>query len=180
MAKTKKKAEPKKTPNVDKPWQFQPGNQFWNLRSKHGRDKLFSTPELLWEAACKYFKWCDDHPWIKTETTTKGEKVEVKETPTQRPYTLEGWCLYCGASKNWWIEFKAAKHHGFLEITTRIDDIIYRQKFEGATVGTFNASIVARDFGLADNQNVKHDGGIKLLPQLSDEELAKLSEIMEK
>lgn len=23
------------------------GNQFWKLRSKHGRDKLFSSPEIL-------------------------------------------------------------------------------------------------------------------------------------
>lgn len=23
------------------------GNQFWMLRSKHGRDKLFATPEAL-------------------------------------------------------------------------------------------------------------------------------------
>ena len=33
------------------------GNQFWMLRSKHGRDKLFATPEALWEAACEYFQW---------------------------------------------------------------------------------------------------------------------------
>ena len=36
------------------------GNQFWMLRSKHGRDKLFATPEALWEAACEYFQWCDE------------------------------------------------------------------------------------------------------------------------
>ena len=27
------------------------GNQFWKNRSKHGRDKLFATPDLLWQAA---------------------------------------------------------------------------------------------------------------------------------
>lgn len=37
------------------------GNQFWMLRSKHGRDKLFATPEALWEAACEYFQWCDEN-----------------------------------------------------------------------------------------------------------------------
>ena len=30
-------------------------NQFWKLRSKHGRDTLFSSPELLWSAAYEYF-----------------------------------------------------------------------------------------------------------------------------
>ena len=36
----------------------------WMLRSKHGRDKLFATPELLWDAACEYFQWCDENPWV--------------------------------------------------------------------------------------------------------------------
>lgn len=40
-------------------------NQFWKLRSKHGRDTLFSSPELLWSAACEYFDWCDENPGIK-------------------------------------------------------------------------------------------------------------------
>ena len=38
-------------------------NQFWKLRNKHGRDTLFSSPELLWSAACEYFDWCDENPW---------------------------------------------------------------------------------------------------------------------
>ena len=41
------------------------GNQFWKLRSKHGRDKLFTTPELLWQAACEYFEWCENNPKIR-------------------------------------------------------------------------------------------------------------------
>ena len=68
------------------------GNQFWNLRSKHGRKKLFESPELLWEAACEYFKWCDDHPWEKIETTVKSSGTDVKTIPTERPYTIEGFC----------------------------------------------------------------------------------------
>ena len=37
-------------------------NQFWKQRSKHGRDMLFASPTLLWEAACEYFEWCEDNP----------------------------------------------------------------------------------------------------------------------
>ena len=32
------------------------GNEWYKLRSKHGRDKLFTTPELLWEAECEYLQ----------------------------------------------------------------------------------------------------------------------------
>ena len=48
------------------------GNQFWKLHSKHGRDTLFSTPDLMWEAACEYFQWCDDNPWRVVKNKTKG------------------------------------------------------------------------------------------------------------
>ena len=148
------------------------GNQDWMLRSKHGRDKLFASSELLWDAACEYFQWCDDNPWVRTETTTKQVKTkvkvkgkegeedtivpisDVKEIPTARPYTLEGFCLYCEASRSWWSEFKKAGHEGFLEVTTRIDQIIYKQKFEGAAVGAFNANIIARDLGLVDKKDI--------------------------
>ena len=100
------------------------GNKFWMLRSKHGRDKLFATPELLWEAACEYFQWCDENPWTTRKATQKTVPVKVvkdKEivienqqqtqqevTPTSRPYSLMGMCVYLGASTNWWNEFRSA------------------------------------------------------------------------
>ena len=53
------------------------GNKFWMLRSKHGRDKLFATPELLWEAACEYFQWCDENPWTTRKAIQKTVPVKV-------------------------------------------------------------------------------------------------------
>lgn len=37
-------------------------NQFWKARATCGRDKLFSSPDTLWDAACEYFQWCHDNP----------------------------------------------------------------------------------------------------------------------
>ena len=53
------------------------GNKFWMLRSKHGRDKLFATPELLWDAACEYFQWCDENPWTTRKAIQKTVPVRV-------------------------------------------------------------------------------------------------------
>ena len=72
------------------------GNQFWMLRSKHGRDKLFATPEALWEAACEYFQWCDENPWTTRKAIQrtmpvrrkKGKRTEtVNEQQTQQEVT---------------------------------------------------------------------------------------------
>lgn len=134
------------------------GNQFWKLRSKHGRDKLFSTPDLLWDAACEYFEWCDANPIEAQEN--KGTK-NVNTVMFKRPYTLKGFCLYCDASEFWWKQFKKGEDvKDFLPVIRKIEDIIYNQKFEGAAIGIFNANIIARDLGLADVQDLNHHGSM--------------------
>jgi hypothetical protein len=146
------------------------GNQFWKLRSKHGRDKLFKTSELLWEAACQYFQWCDDNPWIRVDFRGK-DQVDI---PVQRPYTISGLCLYLDCNDHYLSQFKAAldkDEKDFSSIITRIEKIIYTQKFEGAAVGAFNSNIIARDLGL--KENVETSGSLNINPKqwAGDEEV---------
>lgn len=142
------------------------GNQFWKLRNKHGRDKLFASPELMWKAACEYFEWCEANPWLRMEQIKQpgkgysdpetGEYVPPKYVlpiPTARPFTMHGLCLYLGCNTAYFRQFKDALPEGELEfstVITRIEETVYQQKFEGAAVGAFNANIIARDLGLAE------------------------------
>jgi hypothetical protein len=134
-------------------------NQFWKLRSKHGRDKLFNTPELLWQAACEYFQWCEDNPIEAYEN--KGTK-NVNLIKFHRPFTLKGLCLYCNASDNWFKEFRSGldkeKDKDFFAVIHKIEDIVYNQKFEGAAIGIFNANIIARDLGLSEHSDITSKG----------------------
>jgi len=129
-------------------------NQFWKLRSKHGRDKLFETPDLLWQAACEYFQWCVDNP-IEAEDN-KGTR-NVNTVKFNRPFTLKGFCLYVDASEHWLTEFKKTATEDFLYIIRKIEAIIYNQKFEGAAIGIFNANIIARDLGLKERSDITTD-----------------------
>lgn len=141
------------------------GNQFWKLRSKHGRDKLFDSPELLWDAACEYFQWCEDNPWEKTETTEKPNGIDVKTTPTARPFTMQGLCLYLDCNTKYFNNFKKQlpeNEKDFNYIITRIEETVYKQKYEGAAVGAFNANIIARDLGLVDKNETDHKGAVQL------------------
>lgn len=133
-------------------------NQFWKLRSKHGRDKLFATPELLWEAACEYFKWCEDNPIEAQEN--KGTK-NVNVVKFVRPFTKEGFFLYVGASDNWLSEFKKTASEDFLVVIHKIELIIRKQKLEGGIVGLYNANIIARDLDLADKSSVETNNVIE-------------------
>lgn len=127
------------------------GNQFWKNRSKHGRDKLFADADLLWKAACEYFEWCDSNPLIAIEYN--GKDALKCEVPKMRAYTLTGFFIYIDACENWWSEFKkrdSAKD--FMGVITRIEQIVFTQKFEGAAAGFLNANIIARDLGLVDKK----------------------------
>lgn len=159
-------------------------NKFWELRTKHGRDKLFTSPKLLWKVATEYFEWCDNNPWIKNEQKKGSQKIDILELlavskkenidindllndsmssiveiPTARPYTLTGLCLYLGVNSKYFSDFKKGLHEDdkdFSEVITRIEETIYSQKFEGAAVGAFNANIISRDLGLADKKELDH------------------------
>lgn len=84
--KTRKATPAKRTSPPDKPEELAQekpvdkriGNQFWKLRSKHGRDTLFSTPEKLWEAACEYFEWATDNHYQKQEYFNTKERLLQK------------------------------------------------------------------------------------------------------
>jgi len=137
------------------------GNQFWKLRSKHGRDKLFASPDLMWDAACEYFQWCIDNPLYESEAKVisggRGEpgSVEIAELPRMRPFTIQGLCRYLDCNTKYFYDFKDANHVDFSETLTRIMDTIYEQKFTGAASGFLNPNIIARDLGLADKKEVE-------------------------
>lgn len=134
-------------------------NQFWKLRSKHGRNLLFATPGLLWEAACEYFQWCDKHPWQKKEAIKSGKSTgEIIDVPTSRPYTLSGLCYYLGCTETYFRQFNTEDHKDFSSVISSIEQVIETQQLEGAIVGAFNANIISRKLGLADKQEVNNTG----------------------
>jgi hypothetical protein len=152
--------------------EFAPGNKIWELRSKHGRDKLFASPQLLWEAVCEYFQWATDN----------------KLNGIDRPFTMQRLRLYIGCSSGYFTNFK----HGlkrtleqeftsqmtedekvnletkqkeatdFLSIIDQIEETVYAQKFEGAIVGMYSTTIIARDLGLRENIDQQVTGNIHL------------------
>jgi hypothetical protein len=136
------------------PKSFEQGNQLWKLRSKHGVDALFTEPEKLWQSACEYFEWTDNHPEISIDFRGK-DAVEV-ELPKKQPYTMQGLCIYLGVNTAYFRNFKGSetfKNNDFNTIYTRIEETIYNQKFSGAASGFFNANIIARDLGLVDQKH---------------------------
>lgn len=121
------------------------GNRFWELRSKHGRNKTFSTPEMLWESACEYFKWCEDNPLI--EVDYRGKDLQEVEIPKMRAFTMKGLCIFLECDESF-LRVLRSTQKDFLTVLDRISSVIYTQKLTGAAAGFLNANIIARDLGL--------------------------------
>lgn len=134
------------------------GNQFWKMRTKHGRDKIFTDPEIMLQACYEYFNYQSQQSWIKQEAVKSGEFTgQLISIPTASPFTLEGLCLYLGVHSKYFIQFQSdlkpkenKTDEDFNNIITHVREVIYLQKLEGAMVGTYNSSIVARQLGLAE------------------------------
>jgi hypothetical protein len=149
------------------------GNQFWKLRSRHGREKLFASPDLMWKAACEYFEWCDANPFNESQAFAYQGDVQLKKVPKMRPYTLEGICLYFNANTEYWRAFRSENHNDFSSVIAEIENTIRNQKFSGAAAGFFNANIIARDLGLKEQtENLQ----TVVIPDISDEQRKKFRE----
>lgn len=141
-------------------------NQFWKLRSKHGREAIFKTPETMWEAAMEYFEATDARKWMKVEF--KGKDNERVEVPTDTPYTISGLCLFLDVSTSYFQEFETRinekkklnkKDREFIKTISRIRQIIWTQKFEGASVNAYNSAIIMRELGMYDKLQLSGDKG---------------------
>lgn len=135
------------------------GNQFWKHHTSRGRKRIFSTPNMLWKAACEYFEWCDNNPLI--EIDYKGKDADRVEIPKMQAYTLRGLCVFLDVNEEYIRQFEKSLidrdddlSKEFSRIITRIRDIIFVQKFNGAAAGLLNPNIIARDLSLVDRSDV--------------------------
>jgi hypothetical protein len=134
------------------------GNDFWKHRSSHGRKPKFETPDDL-EAACiEYFEWVEGNPLYEAQAFAYQGVVKVEPIAKMRAMTLAGLCIFLDIDRTTWAEY--AGREGFSLVTTRVDEIIRTQKFEGASAGLLNPSIIARDLGLADKQDQTIQGNV--------------------
>ena len=136
--------------------QFQKGNKFWLARSSHGRNPIFSNPEQLRNACYEYFQWVEDNP-LYEEKIFHSQGMITKDTITKmRAMTISGLCIFLDIDRTTWENYR--NNNDFFRITKEVEEIIYNQKFTGASADLLNANIIARELGLADKQQNEHTG----------------------
>jgi hypothetical protein len=115
------------------------------------KKKYIETPEKMWELFKQYVEHERKNPMYKREYVGKdGNEVD---TPLQVPITFEG--FECYLSDNDIIQdlgkYSANTDNAYSDyvtIITRIRQNCFVQNFKGASVGLFNANLIARKIGL--------------------------------
>lgn len=139
--------------NEKRDTRFQKGNRLWELAETTGRPKIYETPEQLWSYCTEYFVWCENNPLY--EKQFHGKDAIECTVPKMRAMTIQGLCVFLGIDITTFYAYE--KLSDFSKIIARIRNVIWTQKFEGASAGLLNANIIARELGLAEkvNQNIK-------------------------
>jgi len=150
------------------------GNSFWKLRAKHGRDKLFTDPLVLFESCCEYFQEVEDNPLYETKAWNNQGVIVTEAIPLMRAMTIGGLCIFLDITKETWGQYR--KQNDFSDLIHKVEEIIRDQKFGGAAAGLLNANIIARDLGLKDASEQDHkssDGTMSPKQELSGDALRK-------
>lgn len=127
------------------------GNRFWMARSSHGANPLFENADDLWEACCEYFEWVEDNPLWEDRLVTFQGSASHEPVAKMRAMTIEGLVTFLDISRSTWREWH--KREDLSPVCAKVEDIIRRQKFEGAAAELLNANIIARDLGLMERMD---------------------------
>jgi len=135
------------------------GNKFWEFRDFFGRQKEF-TPQEWHQKVVDYCEWHEKRTWEKKEAVKSGALAgELVSIPTTPPMSIKGLCLFAGIDRKTFNNYESAKgYEDYFLITAWARDIIENQQFEGASVGTYNANIIARVQGLTEKTDITTNG----------------------
>lgn len=146
---------------------------YWQSRKKLGRPKKIKSPKYLWELACDYFSHVSNNPIVVSFTVNVGEMVGKSFPSTRiRPFTWHGFEDYLFergviVRLDDYKSNKGGAYAEFSDIITRVGNIIYSQKFEGAAVGLFKENLISRELGLVDKSSTELRVEQPLFPDVS-------------
>lgn len=119
---------------------------------------MFKGPDELWAACCEYFEWNAANPLYEVKAFAYEGIVTQEPIPKMRAMTIAALCQFLDVSEQSWRMWRQERSD-LLAVITRVDGMIYRQKFEGASADLLNANIIARDLGLANKTEMSGPGG---------------------
>lgn len=156
--------------------------EHWEMVNSHLTKVVSSTPELLWQNACNYFKWCDSTPILVPKTIMSGKEAGKEvNAKYKRAYSVKALCLHCNVPEEYLKDIRDSKNNNndYYHVVSKILYIIYSQNLEGAMVDVFNPIFTAKVLNMEKEELPTSTVTVHVvqgLPELSKSE----NEILEK
>lgn len=158
--------------------------QLWNIKPKVWTTRIFNDPEALTEKAGEYFEWCDANPLHRVELVKFQGGATQAQVPLGRPYTMDGLTVFLGVTGSYFRTVKGRikeridagkpneNDEELLRVIETIEQICRDQNVSGASVGIFNAALVARIHGIADKVENHNTGDAVVRVVVRDQQTA--------
>jgi len=122
------------------------------------KPKAIESPERLWELFIEYVEKERNNPMYRRDYV--GKDGNEKDTPLQVPITFEGfecylWDMNIISHLSDYSANKNGVYDAYSTILTRIKQNCFIQNFKGASVGLFNANIIARKLNLVERSQTE-------------------------
>ena len=151
---------------------FVAGNRFWEQRSSHGANPKFHNAIDLQNACAEYFEWNADNPLYEARPFAFQGSVTIAHVEKMRAMTISALCMFLDVTFETWTDWRKTRSD-LSDVIKWAENVIYRQKFEGASADMLNPNIIARDLGLVDKKDLtSKDGSMSPKPAL---DLSRLS-----
>lgn len=136
---------------------------YWDWRRNHlpfptpDKKGLEPTPELVYKAACEYFKCMEENKYWKEDFIKAGNDAgKIVRLAQDRTFTMIGLSIFLkdcdifNFDLNQAVQNKNGKFDEYQPVIQFIKNTIREQKFSGAAAGVFNSNFIARDLGMGE------------------------------
>ena len=117
-----------------------------------GRARTFETPNDLRESCLEYLAWAHANPLQEEKHFCSAGQIMTAHISKPRAVTIVGLCLHLGIHRHTWQNYRISEE--FDLVCDEIEDRMKQYKFENAVAGLMNPTLIARDIGLVDKQEI--------------------------
>lgn len=132
------------------------------------RPRKFKTPKELAEKWAEYKDYCNNRTVLTHDFSSKNSEFVSAELKRYVTYTIEGFCVYAGLSRQAFHEYYS-ENKKFVDIVTRMREECEadaREKFELGVIPTQLAGLWMSKYGYSTKQDVSAD--VKSSEKFSD------------
>lgn len=141
-----------------------------------GRRARFQTPDELSEEWEKYKKECDNKLVLTHDFSSKNSEFVSKELKRSVTYTIEGFCVFAGISRQAFYKDYADKKR-FVDIVTRMKEeceVDAREKFELQIIPSQLAGLWMSKYGYTTKLDTDVKGKVEVEKTKLDDIIAQM------